>query len=154
MTVSVRERILQNVKTTLESVTTANGYDHTISRVERVDFTDWTSGPFPMALIHEPDDSYEVEKNRGASSVLYVSMALDLLVMIRKPSADKATPMNALIADVMTAMLEDHTRGGYAIWTEPARVSVSVMDEAQALSAARLSWVIYYRHRRDDVATS
>lgn len=151
MTASVRERILQNVQSTLGQVTVPNGYAFTLARVERVDFTDWTQGPFPMALIHEPDDTYDVEKNRGSTTVLHVNMALDLLVMIRKPAAEKATPINALIQDVQTAMLEDTTRGGLAIWTEPVRTSVSVMDESQALSAARISWLIYYRHRRNDV---
>lgn len=145
MTASVRERILQNVESTLDAMTTTR-----FAKVVRADFYPWTGGPFPLAMVFEPDDTYRQEQNRGSSTILSVDMALDVMCVLQKPGVDKATPTNEVVANVIKALLTDPTRGGLAIYTDPARVSVSVMDEAQSLAAAQLSFVVHYRHLRTD----
>lgn len=148
---SVRERILQNVEATLRTLTVAAGYQTEFAEVARDDFRDPLSGPFPLCLVHEPDDTYTLEQNRNSSTVLSVNMALDVSVWISRPTAVKATPINAVIRDVLQVLLADPTRGGVAIWTEPTRTSVSAPGATIAQAAARLSFLIHYRHRRDDV---
>lgn len=151
---SVRERILQDVEATLRMVKTTNGYANTIAKVMRVDFTNPFNGPFPLALIHEPDENYTLIGSRGNDDVYQVDVNLEIGLWIEKPGASKATPMNSLLADVKKALMVDRTRGELAISTRPSRVTMSVLDETMTPSAATVSWVISYRHLGSDPATA
>ncbi len=74
-------------------------------------------------------------------------MAAGLLIF---PGAQPSRSRQGTVVSAELRWYLNETTTPATVYTDPARVSVSVMDEAQSLAAARLSFVVHYRHLRTD----
>jgi len=113
MTTSRREYILQNIKTTLETITTAHGYNNTITSVQRWSQKGNNLQSIPAIIINSGQEAKQQEPNPQATC----KFTIYLDVWTRQDDTD-TTPsdqvVSGLIADVEKAMMVDYTRGGYA----------------------------------------
>jgi hypothetical protein len=110
----VLERIAQNVLTTLQNVTTSNGYDYTISP-ERLKASTTESHLKAVLAQLPPDESDDApigtdQWKQSFSIVVYVM-----------PTEDDTTPIdtynNAVYAAIYKELMRDYTRGGLALNT-------------------------------------
>jgi len=110
---SIREKIMLNVKSTLEGITTLAGYQVQVQKVVK----DWALtnlniDTYPTIIIipdAEPKKQSPVEHY-----TCNLNLALECYV---NAQSDISSQVNILLADVEKALMADHTRGGFAIDT-------------------------------------
>jgi hypothetical protein len=119
---SRRENILENIRTTLASITTGNGYNTDIVKVTRavrrpdlriVDFTD-----NPQAFVIDGPEALVEMTNKHMAAIVGKDDGGLLVEIYVIMSSSSSTTINALIEDVKKAIYADTTRGGYAIHTK------------------------------------
>ena len=154
---SVRELILKALVTTLEGVTVANGYAHTLRSVQRFRQAGHTLAAVPMVVVMEGEDSVAAEGPlAGAGSLTTRNLIVNLVLIHRQDDDTDPRPstelMNSLLADVQKAVLGGtrYTRGGHAIDTTELGIGELDADEGQPELVQTIAFRIQYRHRFDD----
>ena len=104
---TIKEKILDNIDATLQTITKANGYNNDIESVQR-----WSQeGPslvdVPAAVIVTGHRDGKPEPNPKTSNVLEVFIE----IWVRNATDEI---LNSLEGDVEKALMQDYTRGGYA----------------------------------------
>ena len=148
---TVRERILQNIKTTIEGVTVANGYnfDFTPQTVQRWSMHGNRMVDMPMVVI-SPGDEDESSSPHPFEECL-LSIYLDLFyVTDENDPVPTDTYLNRLQGDIKKAILSDYTRGGYAIDTNVRGTTVFETTEGQQYAGIIIELGINYQHKRTD----
>lgn len=144
---------MKQIKTTLESITVANGYANTLIAVERVLQRGQSSQP-PMAYVLEGDDDANQGPMFGADSLLSRTLHVGVVLVVQQDEATDSRSasevMNSLIADVQKAMQVDYSRGGLAVNTEESSVSPVQIEEGMPVLSSTVAYRISYRHRRTD----
>jgi hypothetical protein len=113
MSDSVREKILENIRTTIATVTIANGYVNTLASVQRWKQIGNSCKDIPCVVIVEDSENKKPVPNPNFSCILPV----DILIYTRQEESDTrstGTLLNSLLADVEKVLMVDVTRGGYA----------------------------------------
>jgi len=115
---SIREKIFQNIQTTLQGIRGANGCNYTVD-------------PDNVMIIHgKRDDSAYAEPiiyiypgsevlnpDFGEKGSDYFELTIQIEAWIRSEKIDMNSSINKILADLITVLGEDYTRGGYAINT-------------------------------------
>jgi hypothetical protein len=149
MAVTVLEQIGVNVLTTLQGVTTANGYDYQLNVSRAV----YKANPKHLdAIIYQitPDDV------RDAPTMTEEWRQLYSVVVYIRPEDDDTTPVdsynNACIGAVHKELQKDYTRGGLAIDTQPQPYIIFPPVEGE-FGGFTYNFVVTYRTRLDDPFT-
>lgn len=148
---TVRERIIQNIKTTLEGITTTNGYnfDFTPDTVQRWSMHGNKMIDLPLVII-SPGDEEEKALPNGFEEC-YAIVYLDVFFM-----SEESDPipigeyLNRLQGDMKKAILQDPTRGGEAIDTDCLGTTPFETTEGQPYAGIIIELAIRYRHLRLD----
>jgi hypothetical protein len=143
---SIRENIVQDVKTALLMIHSGAGYHNDVGQVD-----EWaeagTAAETPLFSIMEGRETV----TELAYPKLQRTLPIDVYVFKRVPTtvADKpAVEMRMLIADVERAVLQDSARAGNAIDTRPTyNEPLSVGGDAIHLM---LGFEIIYHTNRED----
>jgi len=111
-----RTTILSNIGTTLETITTGNGYKTTVATVEAVakSFGDMGSGAKPFIGYAPVRERLAYQPFNDIECTLSVTL---LCHIAGNTQSDRATKLNNLLDDVITALAVDTTRGSVAIST-------------------------------------
>lgn len=148
---TVRERILQNIKSTLEGITTANGYtfDFTPATVQRWSMHGNSMVDLPMVVISPGDEEEKSLPNNFEECVL--SVYLDVFfVNDEQDPVPTDTHLSRLQGDIKKAILADHTRGGEAIDTDILGTTPFETTEGQPYAGIIMEISVRYRHVRSD----
>jgi hypothetical protein len=123
-----RERILDNIKTTLAYITVAHGYNTTVVTTSET-VKDWdavSTGEMPwLGFCSDPREGTIFEQEPNGRICCYMNIAI-VGHIIALPGATKNQLLSNLEADIIKAMYSDHTRGRYAIDT---KLNTSLTDE-------------------------
>lgn len=147
---TVREKILKNIKTTLEGITVANGYSNTVQKVERVIQSGQNTVDVPYIQILTGDEDSEQSPHPliQKSLTIYVVIGTRQDQTVDSKWADEI--VNALLGDVQKALQNDFQRGGNAIDTiEVANGPMPIMEGMTSLETF-VEYRIVYRHNRTD----
>lgn len=149
---TVRENIFANLKTSLEAITTGNGFDNTIQEVRRYDINDETVGPFPMIVIN-PGREASVDNAYPLTSCR-IEVELELWHRI---NPDETNPtdkiLNSILGDIKKKLKQDVTRGGNAVDTHITGVEPFEDLRGQSEVGLFIDVVITYRHDQTDPKT-
>ena len=148
---TVRERILANIKTTLEGITITNGYnfDFTAETIQRWSMHGNRLVDLPAVVISPGDEEEKSLPNNFEECVL--SVYLDVFFVTEENDAVSTdTYLNRLQGDMKKAILEDHTRGGEAIDTDVLGTTPFETTEGQPYAGIIMELGIRYRHLRSD----
>jgi hypothetical protein len=148
---TVRERILQNIKSTIEGVTIANGYnfDFTSETVQRWSMHGNSMVNMPMVVISPGDEDETSSPHPFEECVL--SVFLDVFfVNDEDDPIPTDTYLNRLQGDIKKAVLEDTTRGADAIDTDILGTTPFETTEAQPYAGIIIEIRVRYRHLRSD----
>jgi len=120
---SVRENILNNIESTLASISIANGYNNDIGFVTREseNFEQFETTDYPFAIISWSTDDKETTGVPGQNVVS------DLEVIIQGgiyATSSRETALNNFLDDIETALCADGTRGDNAWYTLPVGIEV------------------------------
>ncbi len=148
---TVRERIIQNIKTVLEGVTIANGYnfDFTPQTVQRWSMHGNRMVDMPMVVISPGDEDESSLPNPFEEC--HITLYLDIFFINDENDAVSTdTYLNRLQGDIKKAILQDATRGGNAIDTDVLGTTPFETTEAQPYAGIIIEARIRYRHLRND----
>lgn len=148
---TVRERILQNIKTTIEGVTIANGYnfDFTPETVQRWSMHGNRMVEMPTVVI-SPGDEDESSSPHPFEECL-MSVFLDVFYVTDEDDlVSTDTYLNRLQGDIKKAILADATRGGEAVDTDILGTTPFETTEAQPYAGIIIELRVRYRHLRND----
>jgi hypothetical protein len=152
MNTSIKEAILENIKTTLEAITvTKNGYNNTITSVQRWNKKGNDIRLIPTIVINVGPES----KEPGPDPQTTCKLSVNLDVWTRQDddaTESSDTVLNSLDLDIEKALMADYTRGGYA--EETSILSVVPFESAEGkLSFGLIIEVqILYKHKFTDPA--
>ncbi len=151
---SVREKIMQQIQTTLQTITVSNGYATTLNAVERLQQSGQSHQP-PMAVLVEGDDRPLSESLQDAGGValqreLEMGIVLELVQDEAEDARSASEAMNELLADVQRAMEADVSRGSLALNTEEIGIDPVLAIEGKSKLVCVIGYRITYRHRRID----
>lgn len=150
MAESVREQIMKNLVSVLQTVTVQNGYSTTFNGVERT-LQYGQSAQAPMAYVIEGDDEVIAEAPLGyLSRHFQVGIVLTIQQDENEDARSASEVMNAVIADVQKKLQEDERRNNLAVGTEEIAVSAVEIEEGLPVLRATLAYRIKYRHARLD----
>ena len=148
---TVRERILQNIKTVLEGVTIANGYnfDFTPATVQRWSMHGNRMVDMPMVVISPGDEDESSLPNPFEECLL--TLYLDIFfVNEENDPVPTDTYLNRLQGDIKKAILQDSTRAGNAVDTDVLGTTPFETTEAQPYAGIIMEVRVRYRHLRTD----
>ena len=147
---TIRELIIKDIKTTLETITIANGYDNTIVSVQRFGQEGQTTLNTPYIIIGEGGE----ESIEGAVERTTKLLTVALSIVTRQDTDVDARPgaelMDSLKADVQKAMMVDHQRAGNALDTTEVGSDELEPEQGQIDLDAVLVYRIMYRHAWND----
>ena len=148
---TIRERILQNIKTVLEGVTIANGYnfDFTPATVQRWSMHGNRMVDMPMVVISPGDEDESSLPNPFEECLL--TLYLDIFfVNEENDPVPTDTYLNRLQGDIKKAILQDSTRAGNAVDTDVLGTTPFETTEAQPYAGIIIEVRVRYRHLRTD----
>ena len=148
---TVRERILQNIKTVLEGVTIANGYnfDFMPATVQRWSMHGNRMVDMPMVVISPGDEDESSMPNPFEECLL--TLYLDIFfVNDENDPVPTDTYLNRLQGDIKKAILQDSTRAGNAVDTDVLGTTPFETTEAQPYAGIIMEVRVRYRHLRTD----
>ncbi len=151
MAEKVRENILANLKTTLEGLTIANGYnfDFASSTVQRWSMHGNSTTELPMIVISPGDQS----QRPRANALSECDMEVLLPAFFKHNPTDSVatdTYMNRLEGDIKKIVMVDEQRGGNALSTQVTGSSPFESEEEQRYAGIVIELLIQYRHRTSD----
>lgn len=148
----VIEHIANNIKTTVDGITTANGYNQDLTgiRPKKNDFSDVTPDN-GVVLVWQEDDS--PLDGAALSAVEFLQeFVLFCIVTPPKTSSDSLdTYLNQVKSDIRKALMVDHTRGGYALDTTIG--ASKKFDDGNGFTGIAVSCLVSYRTSLTDPYT-
>lgn len=149
MAETIREKILANIKTTLEGISIANGYNNDIAGVERWKQHGNSLREVPCIIINGgPED-----KEAGPNPLVSCKFTAYLDIWIRQDKEDvnpTDSILNSLLGDVEKAMMVDCTRGGDAKDTNILSNTPFETVEGAPHAGLIVEVEIIYRHYQND----
>ena len=152
---TIRERILEHIKRTLEQISIEAGYyfDFTEKTVQRWSMHGNRMIDLPMVVI-SPGDEEETSLLNGFEECV-MSVYLDVFFINSEGDDEEFstdTYLSRLQGDIKKAVLIDYTRGGNAIDTDIAGTTPFETTEGQHYAGIIVELKIRYRHKRDNPA--
>ena len=149
MSTSIRENILADLKTTLEAITIASGYNNTIASVQRWDSRGNNCVDVPCIVINSGQEEKRPEPNPQATCKFTVYLDIwDRQDDDETRSSDQI--ISGLLADVGKALMVDPTRGGNAEDTNILNNVPFETVEGQPSFGIIVELEIVYKHKLTD----
>ena len=150
---TIRERILEHIKRTLEQISIEAGYyfDFTEKTVQRWSMHGNRMIDLPIVVI-SPGDEEETSLLNGFEECV-MSVYLDVFFINSEGDDEEFstdTYLSRLQGDIKKAVLIDYTRGGNAIDTDIAGTTPFETTEGQHYAGIIVELKIRYRHKRDN----
>lgn len=148
-TYSVKERIVQNVVTTLQGITQANGFYFNVGAVRRFENNPHNEPALPALGVVGIKEKY---KNlAGSPALLDVRLFVTVTGLVANdPADDSEQQQNFLVRDVIAALMYDRTRGGLAVSTDITDTDFEILESEKPLSMCSVVIEINYRCRDTD----
>ena len=154
-TVSVRDDIINNIKTTLQTITIANGYNQDVALVSTENFMlpeQLTVEEVPALYIIDDDEDKSAAD--GDVDSLWCTLNITIEGILKK--INDADPVQErrrkLQSDVEKALMVDETRGQYAEFTKVKRITTDKALLEPDFTMFNLEFSVEYFHNRNDPA--
>ena len=144
MATSIREQILTNVKTTLETIKISNGYEIDVESVLRVQRSPYDAIPLPSVIIY---DLGEDKEEGNPYQFTNCNLHLELIFWNSGGYENMSEEAIKLACSIEKALGVDGKRGGLAIDTDIMRNSFTLDEENFPVGGGSVTVDIMYRHR-------
>lgn len=149
---SIRDDIVDDLKTTLGGITAGAAYNYTTASV-----FDWrtpgasTIPSFPAVSVWDLDERVEWKAYPLATRILRVTIQA---IHACEPNDDPAGVARKMLHDIQKAVVVDHTRGGVAVDTLEVANRVAVDAPAEPYVVVEVDLDVHYRTNRADPASA
>ena len=146
---SVRERILQNIKETLEQINQSNRFAVNIAPVLRNRVAGYDLLDFPtLMLVGTREQKQRVTASPDKNDT---RLFVDIEVLATNEAVhDSEEYHNLILRDVEAALMEDETRGGLARHTDITGTQFTVVAAQSPYALSILSLEIKFQHSSED----
>ena len=152
---SIRGLIVDNVKTTLEGITTANGYNQDVKYVSSENL----KAPDELTIEQKPSlQIIDGDEDKNAADVDSLECFLEIVITGYLERINDADPLQARLRNLMNdtekALMVDETRGSKAIKTDVTKL---VTDKGVLEPHAMFDMTImvkYFHNRKDPSSQS
>ena len=142
---TIREQILDNIKSTLENIRIANGYANDIASVQRWLQKGNTFRSVPCVIINAGPE--EIEQTPNPLVTCKFTVYLDVFIRQEETDANSTdTLLNGLLGDIEKALMADHTRVGLAENTNIKSNMTFEAVEGQPNAGIVVELEIIYQH--------
>lgn len=147
--VSVKERIIRDIASTLEAIREVDGYSMDMKEVTRFRIAPWDVALLPAAsVVGVREDFTPIEGQPPRYNVVLAATITGVLT--QDPTDDTEEAHNQFLRDVEQALQVDITRGGYASDTAVLATELELgFDDAPFGAPSLLVQVTYQRSRSD-----
>lgn len=145
---SIKSQILDNIVTTLQGVTAANGYNRTIRAVSR-SAKSLMEAARDMVFVGASRVEYPTSLEPNSSALLTVMLDCVAEDMDNLPKA-----VDDLASDVVKALGVDVTRGTLAIDTNVISIEELIMEDLEPMGACLVEVQVKFRHEWGDPYTA
>ena len=146
----VREKILEDIETTLKGISKIKGYENDIANIKRYKQSGNSLREVPCIIISAGPE----EKTQG-EQLINCRFTVNIEVWIRHDEEDIAgstdTIINSLLGDVEKALFIDYTRGGLAVNTVVTGNMPFETVEGNPYAGIIIETEILYRHKIRDL---
>ena len=146
---SIEEKIVQNIVTTLQGITVANGYNNTVKLVTDDPEAGLNLQLFPAIFVAVGSEV----PDRGATSVTRREMNLTLEYWLRAQINPRAAAAS-LRADIQKRMMVDPHRGANAVDTREGPSSYGLVRGEIVEAMGQTGYTIHYRTKTEDPFTT
>ncbi len=149
MPITVRERILVDIKMTVQKVKVAHGYNNDILSVQRWDKRGNVLKDVPCVIISSGPET----KDHYPHPMFTCHLTVYLDVWIRQDAADPQVTdsiLSSLLGDIEKALMLDYTRGSYAKNTILRNNVPFESVEGQPHAGLVIEIEIIYQHRQNN----
>lgn len=150
---TVREDILTDIETAIEGITTGNGFDNTISNVQRWMGNGNSLATLPAVIVKAGPET----RSERANPLTECRMGVELILFISVAEDDTTatdTRLNSLLGDITKKLLTDRRRNGKAVDTEITEVIPFDSIEGQPECGLIITAQVYYRTQQTDPKTA
>lgn len=143
-----RESILDDILTDLKTITKANDYNNDIGLATR-ETTDWMRlkpNQIPAAIIQWTNDERDPRDVQGNHILSTLTVVIRGVVAKISASDDMEEKANEFSEDIEKAMAVDGTRGGYAMYTNPAGVKIYNLPPESNRAVFDATFIIKYQY--------
>ncbi len=147
---TIREKILENIKTILEGISIANGYNNDIASVQRWKQAGNSLIQVPCIIVNAGPE--EKEQRPGLMSSCKFSCFVDVWIRHDENDNPGSTDkiLNSLLGDIEKALMVDYQRNGNAVNTRILRNLSFETTEGQPYAGLIIDIEVEYRHKIDD----
>lgn len=141
---SIRERIRDNILTTLAGISTSSGYANTVTVEAR---RQWGNDPADRKLVvYQAEGSeMDVAQQNNRAKQWSQRFAVECYALESETSTTAIDDrINTLLADVEKALMVDYGRGGLAIDTSIVESGIMYFEGGQAAGGV-LAFDVYYQ---------
>lgn len=149
---SIRDSILYNIKKTLESILTENGYNQDVNLVKSYNFgnvDDYSIDEYPV--LHVIDTSENKSSADVDSTKCYLNVLIEGILRRIDDEDDIQVRRRALQRDVEYSLMVDESRGGWACFTKAVDITTD-KGTIEPYSVFNMTFQIEYYHDRNDPA--
>jgi len=153
-TVSVKEKIVQNIEDALKLIRRANGYENNVEVVER-----WEQAGNSLAIVPAIHIHSEIKQSTdmpGLVTQCIVTVTIDAWVCHDKTKFAKSSDayLDTVESDIIKAVMTDYQRSGYAEKTEmSAPVQIFHETRGEATCGVICKFDVHYKHLTGDPRT-
>ena len=150
---TVREQIIDNIRTTLQGITVGNGYENTMQSVQRWDKRANSLLQVPCVIISAGQEQKVPTPNPFYTC--HLTVYLD--VWIRQDASDALSTdsrLSSIAGDISKAVMQDYTRGGLAKDTVEHGSQPFFTEEGQPNAGLICELEIIYQHKQGDPAVA
>ena len=147
---SVREQIMADVVTEIETVTTGNGYDNTIVSVQRYMQSGMSIHDVPCCIVNFENERKEQGPSNRVTCELFLSIDIFAIHDEAQVTGSTAQLLNSLSADVEKALMADPQRGGLCRTSVIEGIRPFRLAEGNPISAVMLQYHATYCHDLSD----
>ncbi len=155
MSISIREKILVNIETTLAGIQGAPTYNNTFvsGSVQRFKQRGNSKAVCPCMIITAAPEEKEFGPDPYYTNRF--SVGVEVYISQSEEDADDTDPeLNSLLDDIIKALMADVTRGGNARETAIKNITPFILIENQPYAGLIIEVEILYLHLINDPATA
>ena len=143
MSIPITEYIAENIKTAINEITIANGFNEDLVAIrrKRIDFQDVAPENGKVLIMQGEDERLQEPVGFAAWSQKYLIVAI--VIDSDKATDSIETRMSKVRDDIRKKLVEDATRGGYAVDT--INGPATPFDDGEGFTGIVLETDVHYR---------
>ena len=144
------EQIAANLLSTIEGITTANGYNYTLTGTRPIIDGYYSDAPYDLTFQLTQGQEELLDGAYGTQEYIQPFLVVIIAMNTESDTIPIDKKRNRVLADLRKAVMVDHTRGGLAIDTKWGQSSSFMNDDDFVFEGVAAEIRVHYRTEHND----